>query len=243
MKKILFLSILFLQSFFAFAQKDDYFTKDHILYPVEVYPQFPGGEAEMYKFIKERTVYTRSALEANTEGKVITRFVVKPNGSITDVQVMKGIHPDCDSIAIDIIKAMPKWEWSETVKSIKEIWYTLPIVFKLPILGIDQNEEVYTTVEEMPSYPGGIEDMYQFVIANLKYPLQENCVQGRVTIRFIVTKEGKIINPKIVRGLDPDLDKEALRIIGLMPDWIPGKRKGECVNVYYTVPIVFRVQD
>lgn len=68
------------------------------------------------------------------------------------------------------------------------------------------------------------------------------CFQGRVIIRFIVTKQGKIAKPAIIKSLTSAADKEALRVINLMPDWIPGKHKGELVDVYYTIPIVFRLK-
>ena len=84
----------------------------------------------------------------------------------------------------------------------------------------------------------------KFLGKNIKYPTisQENGVQGRVIVQFVVTKEGDIAEPKVVRGVDPYLDAEALRVINLMPKFKPGKQNGKAVNVWYTIPVMFRLQ-
>ncbi|MDR2954680.1 MAG: energy transducer TonB [Prevotella sp.] len=104
---------------------------------------------------------------------------------------------------------------------------------------------VHITAEEMPSYPGGEKAMNQFVVDNLTYPVtaQETGVQGRVTTRFVVTETGDISDAKVIRGVDPACDAEALRVINMMPRWTPGKNNGVAVPVYYTIPIVFRIRE
>ena len=82
----------------------------------------------------------------------------------------------------------------------------------------------------------------KFIQDNLKYPNTESCVQGRVIVRFIVTKTGSIENIEVVRSLEPSFDKEAVRVIKLMPKWIPGKQNGVNVSVYFTLPINFKIQ-
>ena len=98
--------------------------------------------------------------------------------------------------------------------------------------------------EEMPSFPGGQGALMQFMNKTIKYPTvpQENGVQGRVIIQFIVDKDGSIIDPVIVKSIDPYLDKEALRVIKAMPKWTPGMQRGKAVRVKYTVPVIFRLQ-
>ncbi|WP_163355303.1 M56 family metallopeptidase [Dysgonomonas sp. 25] len=102
----------------------------------------------------------------------------------------------------------------------------------------------FTTVEQMPQFVGGEEAMNQYIRKNLQYPLdaQENGVEGRVTIRFIVTHEGKIRDAKLLKGILPSCDEEALRVIREMPDWQPGKQNGQPVDVYFTIPIVFKLK-
>lgn len=105
-------------------------------------------------------------------------------------------------------------------------------------------EKPFTTVEQMPSFPGGEAEMQKFIRDNLKYPVvaQESGIQGRVTIRFVVTKEGKISEVTVLRGIDPSCDKEAVAVVKKMPSWIPGKQNGRAVPVYFTLPVVFRLQ-
>ena len=83
-----------------------------------------------------------------------------------------------------------------------------------------------------------------FLSKNIKYPTtaQENGIQGRVIVQFVVNTDGSITEPKVVRGVDPELDAEALRVISIMPKWKPGKQKGEAVRVKYTIPVMFRLQ-
>ena len=99
-------------------------------------------------------------------------------------------------------------------------------------------------VEQMPQFPGGQAEMMQFISKNMKYPTiaQENGTQGRVTCQFVVGADGKVRDVKVLRGVDPYLDKEAVRVIMSMPKWIPGKQNGKAVSVKYTIPVMFRLQ-
>ena len=103
---------------------------------------------------------------------------------------------------------------------------------------------VYDCVEQMPSFPGGTQKLKEFIEENLRYPkeLEESCVQGRVIVRFIVERNGKLSNVKVVKSVDPVLDKEALRIVKLMPRWIPGRQNGIPVRVKCYIPIIFRLK-
>lgn len=102
---------------------------------------------------------------------------------------------------------------------------------------------VYNMVEQMPQFPGGEEELMKFVAANLQYPAvaQELGIQGRVIIRFVVTKDGEVTDVEVMRGLDPTCDKEALRVVKAMPKWIPGKQNGKNVPVYFTLPVLFQM--
>ena len=103
---------------------------------------------------------------------------------------------------------------------------------------------VYDCVEQMPSFPGGSQKLKEFIEENLRYPkeLEETCVQGRVIVRFIVERNGKLSNVKVVKSVHPVLDKEALRIVKLMPRWIPGRQNGITVRVKFYIPIIFRLK-
>ena len=102
---------------------------------------------------------------------------------------------------------------------------------------------VYDVVEQMPSFPGGISGLRTYLNQNIRYPAeaQENCVQGRVVVSFVVGKDGHISDVTVLRSVDPSLDKEAVRVIRNMPRWSPGKQGGEPVRVRYNVPVSFRL--
>lgn len=104
--------------------------------------------------------------------------------------------------------------------------------------------EAFTVVEQMPEFPGGMKELMTYLKDNIKYPkaAQDKKVQGRVIVQFVVEKDGTPTEFNVVRSVDPDLDAEALRVLGGMPKWKPGMQKGQVVRVKYTVPVAFRLQ-
>ncbi|MDY3069653.1 MAG: energy transducer TonB [Parabacteroides sp.] len=120
--------------------------------------------------------------------------------------------------------------------------------FVAPVVEEEEEEsaqQIFTVVEEMPDFPdGGLQGLLKFLAKNIKYPViaQENGIQGRVVCAFVVNKDGSIVDIEVLRGVDPSLDKEAVRVLGTMPKWKPGKQRGKPVRVKYTVPVMFRLQ-
>ena len=109
--------------------------------------------------------------------------------------------------------------------------------------SVKDREPVFNVVEQMPSFPGGMEALMQYLAKNMRYPVeaQKNKVQGRVGVGFIVSKDGDIKKAHILRGVDPELDAEAIRVIESMPRWMPGMQRGKAVAVSYTLPVMFRL--
>ena len=108
-----------------------------------------------------------------------------------------------------------------------------------------EEQTIFEVVEQMPEFPnGGMAGLMQYLSKNIKYPTiaQENGTQGRVTVQFVVNRDGSIVDAKVLRGVDPYLDKEAVRVIMGMPKWKPGMQRGKPVRVKYTVPVMFRLQ-
>ena len=105
-------------------------------------------------------------------------------------------------------------------------------------------EQVFDVVEQMPQFPGGDAALFEYLSTHIKYPAiaEENGVQGRVIVTFVVERDGSITDVKVVKSVDPSLDKEAARVVQGMPKWIPGKQNGAAVRVKYTVPVTFRLQ-
>jgi protein TonB len=108
----------------------------------------------------------------------------------------------------------------------------------------EEETKVFDVVEQMPSFPGGPSALMQYLSSNIKYPVvaEENGVQGRVVCTFVVERDGSITDVRVIKSVDPSLDKEAVRVVKGMPKWIPGKQNGSAVRVKYTVPVTFRLQ-
>ena len=108
----------------------------------------------------------------------------------------------------------------------------------------EEENKVFDVVEQMPSYPGGMGALMSWLSQNIKYPTvaAENGISGRVIVQFVVERDGSITDVRVARGVDPYLDKEATRVVKMMPHWIPGKQNGAPVRVKYTVPVVFKLQ-
>lgn len=108
-----------------------------------------------------------------------------------------------------------------------------------------EEEKPFEVVEQNPEFPGGISELNKFLSDNIRYPViaQENGIQGRVIIRFVVSRTGEISDVEVLRGVDPSLDREAVRVVQSMPKWIPGRQRGRAVPVYFTLPVHFRLQN
>lgn len=106
-----------------------------------------------------------------------------------------------------------------------------------------QEELIFTIVEDMPQFPGGKQELMKFLGKNITYPVsaQKAQIEGSVMVQFVVGKDGSVRNPKVVRSVNPELDAEALRLVGIMPKWTPGKQRGKAVPVSYNLPISFRL--
>lgn len=228
---------------------------------VEKMPEFPdGGMPGLMKYLSANIRYPEAAHKAGTQGRVTVQFVVGKDGSIGDVKVIRGVDPTLDAEAIRVISGMPKWKPGTQKGEPVNVKYTVPVMFRLTPEPVDKigetvvtavsrtdapvTGEVYEVADKMPEFPGGMTELMQHLSKNIRYPAEAhtNNIQGRVVVSVIINTEGKVTNAKIVQGVAPSLDAEALRVTGTMPDWIPGTKDGKPVNVKYTFPVVFRLQ-
>ena len=107
--------------------------------------------------------------------------------------------------------------------------------------GSQTADSLFVDDEQPASFPGGQEALLAFLDQSVRYPEgYESCAQGRVVVRFTIDVDGSIVDPKVIRSLDPPLDKEALRVVGLMPKWIPAKEKGKSKKSIYNLPILIK---
>ena len=211
---------------------------------VEKMPSFPGGDAELLKYIATNIKYPKESQDNGEQGRVICSFIVGRDGSVNNPEVLRGVTPLLNEEAVRVINTMPRWNPGMQRGKAVAVKYTVPITFRLKSPVEEAKEETLTVVDVMPQYPGGDRELLKFIAQSIKYPTdaQEAGVQGRVICSFVVDKKGNIVEPKIIRGIDPSLDAEALRDIGMMPRWTPGRQDGKAVRVLYTVPITFRLQ-
>lgn len=227
----------------------------------EQMPQFPnGGIPGMMKYLSENIRYPEAAVKAGKQGRVIVLFVVDKDGSITNVKTMKGVDAELDKEAVRVVSAMPKWIPGMQKGKAVRVKYTVPVTFRLPNASVagkvndmavgvavssdNVTGDVAEAVEQMPEFPGGMPGLMQYISKNLRYPEDAKAkgIQGRVTVRVVVNTEGKVTNAKVIRGVSPSLDAEALRVASSLPNWKPGMQAGKAVNVKYVFPVTFSLQ-
>ena len=183
------------------------------------------------------------------------------DGKVTKPEQLNDINPkEIDNVTIikneDVLKDYAKHFKADTsngilfintkeyVKNGKKELVTATIKAKEVQKEEAGPEGAFDVVEKMPEFPGGSVELMKFLSTNLKYPASalKDSIQGRVVATFIVEKDGSTSNVMVVKHVSDDLDAEAVRVIELMPKWIPGMQKGEAVRVKYTVPVTFRLQ-
>ena len=252
--------------------KENQENGERVYQVVEQPPVFPGGTAELMRYLMKNIKYPAESRQRNSQGKVFVGFVIKKNGSIGDVDVVKTSGDDLlDAEAVRVVKAMPAWVPGKQCGKEVNVRFTLPVIFRLqgenvpasPSMNVaadsdnslpevaavsyaDENKEhAYQVVEVQPEFPGGMNALMAFMRDNMKYPdeCRKNNIQGKAYVRFVVAKDGAIRDVEIVKSAGNDLlDAEAMRVVKAMPAWIPGKQGGENVNVYFTLPVMYRLQ-
>ena len=221
---------------------------------VEEQPMFPGGMQEMMKFLQQNIKYPKEAQEQGKQGRVIVQFVVNKDGSIVNDSIVRSVDPLLDAEALRVVRSMPNWTPGKQKGKPVRVRFTLPVTFHLngdaPKQATEAkqpeatDDKIFQVVEDQPEFPGGMEALMKHLSKEIKYPkeAQDKGTQGRVIVQFVVRKDGSITDAKIMKPVDPLLDAEALRVVSEMPNWIPGKQRGEAVNVRFTLPVMFRLQ-
>ena len=167
-----------------------------------------------------------------------TAPVIKKDDEVKPEDELKSQDEIMNSkVAVGALNVVGNDENGEVLKA-KEVIATEPVKPK------EEENKVFDVVEQMPSYPGGMGALMQYLSSNIKYPViaEENGIQGRVICTFVVERDGSITDVRIAKSVDPSLDKEAMRVVSSMPRWIPGKQNGSAVRVKYTLPVTFRLQ-
>ena len=225
----------------------------------DIDPMFPGGSGAMKSFIASSLNYPREAIDNEIQGLVVYDFVVELDGTLSDFEIMHRAHPLLDAEALRIIQSMPHWRPAVYKGNNVRARQYVPMYFKLSkngsvsgastaqrrkVMPIDANEEIFTIVDVMPQFVTGEDGLGRFVAEFIKFPYRakENNIEGRILCSFIVRKDGTVSNVEVVKGLDHELDNEALRVLSMMPKWTPGKNDNENVSVKCILPIDFTLE-
>lgn len=188
-------------------------------------PHFLRGEAGLNKYFGKKLHLASDKEYADT---VFIGLVIDANGNPLQPTIAKGSKYVSDEEILSLCGKMPKW--------VPAYQNGMPVpkrtIFTLRVLQ-----------EKMPTYPGGMGALMQYLASNIKYPVEaeENGIKGRVICTYIVETDGSITDVKVIKSVAPSLDKEAVRVISAMPKWIPGEQAGKPVRVKYTLPVTFNV--
>ena len=223
---------------------------------------------KMLEHIYFNIKYPPQAREAGTQGTVVVSFIVEKNGSISNPDIKRSIGNGCDEEVLRAVSTMPDFIPGKQRGKNVRVKFNLPVKFKLEgdkASSVKKNDKafsptpsengVFKVVEEMPMFPGTSDmgnskkELITFIYNNLKYPklAEESGVEGTAVVNFIVSKEGTVRNPKIVRSIGGGTDEEILRVVNLMntlPEkWTPGKQKGKTVSVEFNLPVKFKLDN
>jgi TonB family protein len=205
-------------------------------------PEFPGGLEKFGQYLGKAVKYPKADRDNNIQGRVIVTFVVEKDGALSGLKVVRGVSKTIDAEAIRVLKASPKWiPGIEGGKKVR-VQYSVPISFTL---SDDTDDKVFTSVEQVPEFPGGLNAFGKFLGDNVKYPKadRDKGIKGRVIATFIVEADGALSNIKVMRGLSATIDAEAVRVLEISPKWKPGIQNGKAVRVQYSVPISFALDN
>ena len=167
-----------------------------------------------------------------------TAPVIKKDAEVKEENQLKA-QDELDNRAVGVVNQ--EGTKDRTVEAIRN---DVAVNVPPPAPKEEVTQKIFDVVEQMPSFPGGTGALMQYLSSNIHYPVvaQENGVQGRVVVSFVVERDGSITDVKVVRSVDPSLDKEAVRVVKGMPNWNPGKQNGQAVRVKYNVPVSFKLQ-
>jgi TonB family protein len=212
--------------------KEDLYTDSRIYTNLDTMPVFPGGSIELISYIESEVVYPELARKARIEGVIYVDFVIEKDGSVSNVTVNNSLRYGCDEEAAKVILRMPLWEPGYYMGKPARTLLSVPVPFK----------SSYKIVEKMPEFPGGRNAMYDFLLQNLVYPetAKEQKTEGQVVVSFIVEANGNLSKIELAKGIGSGCDEEALRLISIMPAWIPGMHHGKPVAVEYNIAVGFK---
>ena len=201
--------------------------------------QMPEAGYDFNLYLKYNLLYPDSARKLNIQGRVIVRFVVNEDGSISDFTLLKGIGGGCDEEARRLVSNMPPWKPGKQNGVAKKVYYTIPVDFKLKNIepaqtATNSKATIYTYVDQMPE-PGY--SFLDYFSRNFHYTgVTDTTFVSHILVKFIVNEDGSISNCQVLKG--KEIESEVLKVVCNMPKWKPGKKNGKPVKVWYLIPII-----
>ena len=229
--------------------------QEQIYQVVENMPEFPGGMTGLMKYLRDNIKYPDEARKQNKQGRCFVRFVVETDGSISDVTIQVSAGDESlDKESMRVVSAMPKWKPGTQRGEAVRVQFTLPVTYRLdPATQTNSDasdkaaqapesedkEKIYTVVENMPQYPGGIEAVMKYLGKENKHISADDNKEGKIIATMVIEPDGRV-NLVSVAGKDKNsIDKEAIRKLYGMPKWKPGTQGGKAVRTRITLPIDF----
>lgn len=211
---------------------------------------------KMSQAILEQVEETPEEDEEIEEQKFEQPEVVVPEEVLATVQVTQIAIVDADKVKNVVMdmetqqedntaRGVVNQEGSDDADKFKAVQEQVVVKEPEPEVQKPKEEQIFVAVEQPAEFPGGMAALMRWLNNNMRYPeaAQQNDIQGRVIVNFVVEKDGSIANVKIAKGVDKDLDREALRVVKKMPKWQPGKNNGVAVRSYFNLPVTFRLQN
>jgi TonB family protein len=218
-------------------------STDSVFRFVEKMPEFPGGHAALMNYIAENLKYPVEIQDTGWQGRIVVQFVVQKTGKISNVRPFHDAFPPLDKEAVRVVESMPDWISGEHNGEKVNVEYILPVNINVQPL----NRGVISEILEgdiKPQFPGGDEALLQYLLEHFQYTNKsdkQGLPEGRIILQFHVLPSGKISDVKVISGLSPKLDEEAMRVVEAMPDWIAAERSGENIDVQYRLSINFQL--
>jgi len=205
---------------------------------VDQMPEFPGGEVALYQYLKDEVRYPPAAADAGVSGTVYTTFIIQADGSLKEHRVLRGVNEWLDAEAMRVVTSMPRWTPGRYQGQVCCVQFNLPIKFTL----IEPTKEL--TIDSMPQFPGGESALFHYLGENVRYPAaaEDEGVGGVVGVTFVIELDGSLTEVKVVEGVRPDIDREALRVIKAMPTWRPAICQGAPCRSQFNLPVRFTIR-
>lgn len=178
------------------------------------------------------------ARKAKMRARVIHESETADSTSFTEILIVDDEDLGCEAEEPELI-AEPTPNFDTVTDDLRHVDDTSVVEEK------NASDQIFQSAEQMPEFPGGEAELMKYVANNVHYPetARINEIQGRVVVRFVVEKDGSVGDVKVARSKDPDLDREAVRVVKTLPNFIPGKSNGQTVRVWFTLPVSFRLQN